>query len=453
MMVRPTDGGNRMSMPIGSHDEFLELCALAASGELSPSEKKKLSAHLALCSSCCEAQKQFAALVEGPISALAAEKEAEHADPPSLQDPSWSIESAEAALFERLANEQSEDRDEPQPGSEVPQENLLVPPTVAAIDGAWRELWISYAAAILLIISLAFAAFRVGMRQRVIATKPAPASPVVSTSEGALQQQISDLSHERELAQAGLAQRDRLIAELKRQLTQQSAELAQLSGSETELKQEAAVRKSGQDFVQQQAELGQKLQQAEVETQSLHAQLEALELKSAQDNSRVSRLQAKVDDLTHALEDKATEVGQDQELLAHDRDIRELMGARDLYISEVYDVARSGETVKPFGRVFYTKEKSLVFYAYDLEQEAGVRNASAFQAWGRRGPDWSKALNLGIFYEDNAAKKRWVLKFNDARSLAQIDAVFVTIEPEGGSRKPSGRPLLFAYLKMEPNHP
>jgi len=72
---------------------------------------------------------------------------------------------------------------------------------------------------------------------------------------------------------------------------------------------------------------------------------------------------------------------------------------------------------------------------------------------GRRGPDRSQALNLGIFYQDNATKKRWVLKFNDPKTLAQIDAVFVTVEPGSGSRKPSGKPLLFAYLKMDANHP
>jgi len=38
-------------------------------------------------------------------------------------------------------------------------------------------------------------------------------------------------------------------------------------------------------------------------------------------------------------------------------------------------------------------------------------------------------------------------------ALEQIDAVFVTVEPAGGSRKPSGKPLLFAYLKVDPNHP
>ena len=64
-----------------------------------------------------------------------------------------------------------------------------------------------------------------------------------------------------------------------------------------------------------------------------------------------------------------------------------------------------------------------------------------------------QALNLGIFYEDNASKKRWVLKLDDPKTLAQIDAVFVTVEPHGGSDKPSGKPLLFAYLRVNPNHP
>ncbi len=40
-------------------------------------------------------------------------------------------------------------------------------------------------------------------------------------------------------------------------------------------------------------------------------------------------------------------MGKQEQLLAHDRDIRELMGARDLYISEVYDVADNGATKKP----------------------------------------------------------------------------------------------------------
>ena len=56
-------------------------------------------------------------------------------------------------------------------------------------------------------------------------------------------------------------------------------------------------------------------------------------------------------------------VEQRDELLAHDRDIRDVIGARDLYIAEIYDVAGTGETKKPYGRIFYTRGKSLIFYA------------------------------------------------------------------------------------------
>jgi len=80
------------------------------------------------------------------------------------------------------------------------------------------------------------------------------------------------------------------------------------------------------------------------------------------------------------LQQRETDLEQQDQLLAYDRDIRELMGARDLYIAEVYDVAGTGETQKPYGRVFYTREKSLIFYGYDLVQQTEVKTASALQA-------------------------------------------------------------------------
>jgi hypothetical protein len=76
-----------------------------------------------------------------------------------------------------------------------------------------------------------------------------------------------------------------------------------------------------------------------------------------------------------------------------------------------------------------------------------------YPAWGRTGSDTKHDRNLGIFYQDDINKQRWILKSNDARTLSQIDAVFVTVEPNGESAKPSGKPLLFTYLRMTPNHP
>jgi hypothetical protein len=59
-------------------------------------------------------------------------------------------------------------------------------------------------------------------------------------------------------------------------------------------------------------------------------------------------------------------------------------------------------------------------------------------------------ISLGIFYEDNVGKKRWVLKLDDAKTLAQIDAVFVTVEPSGGSQKPSGQLVACTSTKHPP---
>jgi hypothetical protein len=58
-----------------------------------------------------------------------------------------------------------------------------------------------------------------------------------------------------------------------------------------------------------------------------------------------------------------------------------------------------------------------------------------------------------VFYEDNVEKKRWVLKAADPKTLENIDAVFVTVEPNGGSQHPSGKQLLFALVRPTPNYP
>jgi hypothetical protein len=129
------------------------------------------------------------------------------------------------------------------------------------------------------------------------------------------------------------------------------------------------------------------------------------------------------------------------------------MGARQLYIADVFDIDNAGRTRKPFGRIFYTRDKSRVFYAFDLDQAPSLKNASSFQAWGLKPSRSEKPFNLGIFYMDNEANRRWVLRFDDAAKLAQINAIFVTVEPNGGSAKPTAKPFLYASLRQTPNHP
>jgi hypothetical protein len=196
-----------------------------------------------------------------------------------------------------------------------------------------------------------------------------------------------------------------------------------------------------------------KLEEQQAVLSETKKKLETLEQAGTNDGLRMASLENRIQQITQLLKDKDATIDEQQRLLASDRDIRELMGARDLYMAEVYEVGGNGKKKKPYGRVFLTKGKSLIFYGYDLDQQPGLKNASTFQAWGMRGPDRSSALNLGIMYIDNSANKRWFLRCDDPKTLEAINAVFVTVEPDGHSRAPRGKEVLFAYLKEEPNHP
>jgi anti-sigma-K factor RskA len=58
-----------------------------------------------------------------------------------------------------------------------------------------------------------------------------------------------------------------------------------------------------------------------------------------------------------------------------------------------------------------------------------------------------------MLYLDSETNRRWILRSDDPQTLAEIDAVFVTVEPRGGSAKPTGKPFLFAMLLKQANHP
>jgi hypothetical protein len=433
---------------MGPHEEFLELCAVSTSGDLTEEEKTKLQKHLAGCPQCREALKEFqaAASIASPLFAA----EASAAPPP--QTETRSVDAAEAKLRERLARQigptgtKSVGPDAAR-ADELPERNGK-----PRLSEHWNTIWFPFAAAILLAATLGIYAYRAGVRR---GGENAPVPRVsIKMPVPALQQEISDAGHDREVLIAQMAERDRMIASLRQEVEEGSAEISRLKEAQGALQSASKTNdEEKRQLAANEAAATQKLDGAEVSLLSTQKELATLQAERSRDDVGSKALQAKVEELMQLLKDRDSTIDQQQELLAHDRDIRELMGARDLYVAEVFDVAKNAATQKAYGRVFYTKSKSLIFYGYDLDRHPGFKNASTFQAWGQRGADTAQALNLGVFYEDNVSKKRWVLKFDDAKKLDQVEAVFVTVEPNGGSQKPSGKPFLFAYLKVDPNHP
>ena len=431
----------------GTHEAFLELCALSTSGELSGEEQKTLKAHLADCPECRQALKEFeaAAGIGVPLlhSQLSGHAPSEPGEARAELPKVVSIPSTADVGFTAIGREAAQRNGSV--GFPSGNDHRLAPVN-------WNYVWMSFAAAVVLAAALGIYSYQFGRhrgQEAAISSTMVP-EPKVET----LEQRLSDAGHEREVLSSQLAQKDGAIAGLQRQIAKQAAELAEVRAAQGGLQRSLQNDETEkQQAAQERNAVLRKLDVTEASLQKSEAELESLRQERSRDQSRSESLEAQIRDLHGQLRDQELELSRQQDLLAHDRDIRELMGARDLYIAEVYDVARDGQTQKPYGRVFYTKGKSLIFYAYDLDQQPGVKNATAFQAWGRRGAGQRQALSLGIFYRDDAAKKRWVLKFDDPQALGQIDGVFVTVEPKGGSQKPSGKALLFASLKIEPNHP
>ena len=433
---------------MGAHEEFLELCAISTSGDLTEEEQKNLQAHLAGCAECRQALREFEAAVDVGVPLLASKLA-----PVPIQ---------EGAIPQRelvgLAPPNGAD-------SELPHEEGGVPSGDEVRGFAfaqrkryrpsqinWNYVWMPFAACVLLTVALGISAYRAGKGANTEVGRVISGSADVRIE--ALEQQISDAGHEREILRTQVTERDKVIAELRRQTDQQARSLGEMKSAQTNLEQSLQTDDTEkQRMADERAGFAKRFDEAQVSLQKIQSELDSVSRERAQDEAQDASLRNQIKDLYGQLREQEHTVSKQDELLSHDRDIRELMGARDLYVVDVYDVARDGNTQKSTGRVFYTKGKSLIFYAYDLDQEPGARSVSTFQAWGRRGPDKEQVLNLGIFYEDNAAKKRWVLKIDDPKALDEIDAVFVTVEPKGGSHKPSGKPLLSAYLQLASNHP
>jgi len=193
--------------------------------------------------------------------------------------------------------------------------------------------------------------------------------------------------------------------------------------------------------------LSDELREGDLRLNGMTAELTRLQAGRSADTETIAAQKFRVRELTERLNEASDAVARERKLLVADLDIRELMGARSLHIVDVFDVDGKGHTQRPFGRVFYTEGKSLLFYAFDL------KNGSTFQAWGQREAREESARSLGLFYLDDQKQNRWVLKFDDPKVLAEINAVFVTVEPPGGSVKPNRRKMLYAYLNEAANHP
>ena len=404
------------------HERFRELAALASSGTLSEPEDDELRAHLMICPDCERIYREYLMVRNEAIPVLAGDH------PISDDQVSWDGSKAESRLFSAIHQRQAEHSRR-----------------FAFLPGRWkRPALVSVLAACVLVV-VSVSSFHSGKyfgRTQVALTIPQPTYSLAE--EESLKSQLAAESATIEILKVAAVEKQHQIDAAQRDLRSAENRSDEARRSDTE---------QVQALIGERDSLAKQLRVLQQEYKTVEDELNTSEQEREGAALRLASLQSDVDRLNGRLREEDRSVQDRDQYLASDRDIRELMGARQLYIADVFDVDKNGRMRQPFGRVFYTKGKSLIFYAFDLDRQPGFKNAGVFQAWGERTAEGAKPLKLGVLYMDNEANRRWALRFDDPDKLAEIDAVFVTLEAGKGNESPTGKRFLYASLRKMPNHP
>jgi hypothetical protein len=428
---------------LNDHQKFKELAALAHGRGLTVGERIELKRHLQWCEECRAIYREYSLLSSEGMAFLAADcGHVPEAD-------AWDYRGAQDELSSRIRE------------SESPAIILPTHPGAARVFWPWIRgaRWVAAGATACLLVGVGAGAYHLGIRQQTARGRVSDAA-VISPAHIPPQELDSEKKTANDLLVAQAAQ----LSLLQKQISTEQRDLIRLRAAlhvaEDHSSELSVANSKGEVQFRRVSEERDKLalQVRDAEKAYQNLQLEFTSLRAEHDRAllHTASLESKIDELSAAARDQERRLKDNEQYLASDRDIRELMGARKLYIADVFDVDSGSRTRKPFGRVFYTQNKSLIFYAFDLDRQPGVKNASAFQVWGQRDAELSAKshpMNLGILYMDSDSNRRWVLRWDDPKQLAEIDAVFVTVEPHGGSQKPTGKPFLYALLRKEANHP
>lgn len=430
------------------HDYFDRLCALSAANQATLKEEKELAEHAQSCPSCAQAIAEYRQIVYQTYSE-------------SLDD--FSVTSSSGYLAE-VADERSRAKERlfaklnslefASSQSRISLTDSGREPSASVRNRRSVSPWIGWAVAAAMLLALTFE-----LPQFWTAKKQSEATEARAQS---LQLNVDALKGELARSQANPHETAPKAdtgkqKEIEKLRTANQSLQRELDGAESAREQEATKN----------AELWNRIRllQSSLDTldtarsnwnserAGLSERIASLTAEVQKSRNDFSRITAQNEDLSRQSVTQVRSLERQQKLLATDHDIRDILGSRSLRIIDVYDVTSQGEFARPFGRIFYSSGKFLIFYAFDLDKEKGLKRGAVFQAWGEKAKGKEDPVNLGAFYVDDESQNRWVLKVDDGRVLSSVESVFVTDSSHKVDKRPRGKPLLSAFLGESPVRP
>jgi len=428
-----------------SHEAFEELAALAAVGEASALEEERLRRHLVQCPKCREAYRITLDVATNDLGILVADRQ-------TSESSVLSISEAEArARLRHLRISMATTDSESQPRHIPTRSRSDI--TSAPLSGRGHYALYGIAAIVLLAVTVG-GFLRLAEMKKSLYTERTRSQqlrealgalerqgPNVAAGSGeAVTRALEESQRTRDSLRKSLTASEARDEELQARAASAEDKLASAIKASEELKEQLAVSEvERQRTVKAQTDSDAKLHEALVELYQARQGVPAVAKNDARDNSSEANAES-------------TGIASLNAASPTEAEARSLFGARDLHIVDVYDVTGDGKRKRTYGRVYYVEKKLLVFYAFDLEN-GDVPSRRVFQAWGYREANVAKPVDLGLFAVDDKTVRRWVLKVSRPELLSRIDAVFVTLEPAGGSVAPRGKKVLYANLVGPANHP
>jgi len=437
------------------HEYFEELSALAAGGQISEPEFVELQDHLQQCKECQSAYADFTDLLHNKLPLVDPELERFSKLPGFFSEST----SYRERFLTRVRKEG------------ILRSHEVAPETVGTNRRSWfwpalpyqRVATLALATLLVAVGVLGYSLLQTNARYRKLAEAHAALSKQL-TEQSAVEKKPAYSEHG-----ASIGPADRLApprndvsaagatgAELSKALTDRATAEARAKSLEDQLANVASaldgLRAQNDQTNSSRDQLEKKLKDAEQVASAVKEDLQEIRQARANDSLTIAAQDLEIQKMSEKLTEEAEMLKQETALLEASRDVRDLMGARNFHIADVYDVDSKGKDQRAFGRVFYTEGKStLIFYAFDLNDRNALKRNASFQVWGKGGSAQGPTHSLGLFQIDDQKQNRWVLRFEDPQILAEIESVFVTVEPQGGSAKPTGRQFLYAYLNANPN--
>ena len=419
-----------------THRRYQEMCALAVTGQLGGAQMCELNEHIAACESCRKFLESVAQISAQALPLLA-DKHApagKVAPPEGMRERFLSRLASEELGKERGIGKRAFAVSSLKPFPLSPErrafEEPLGPKRWSPVPKAELRSAFSFfsrrsIAAVAACVVVAIGGYYTGARKlRQTPQQVTKASPSIVPASDRTPPAV-DSDHVRQL--------ERRKTELEGELARLKERLSNADDERQSLRVELAAAKEKLAASTTQAQSAS--QNSLVEGQEAKNQVVTLQSQVDRLNQRLAESDVKLDlqrqtsvEVRAKLETTTAELQRERDLKSAKSDLGDVVAARNLHIVDVYDADPSGKRQRSFGRVFYIEGKSLVFYAYDLDDPGRFKANVVFHVWGGKAGVKEVTHSLGILHRDDAGQGRWAMTFDDPKVLAQINSVFVTAE-------------------------